>query len=193
MKKFFVFLVAALAICASAFAAPTKPEAYASFNTVRNEFMAPILATYSNDAAENFGITLVPGNGASQPAKYFKTVYLKPVSYVTVKDTEVATKPYYGILEVERVSKEYPKRLAAATAAKQDAVVETSTLRYKLFYEYVDGSWNLVKTEALVNTVGNKWESMDLDSNKDSLKFATEVLSYHKALQVPADQRVAKK
>lgn len=193
MKKFFILLVAAMAVCASVFAAPTKPEAYASLNKVRTEFMEPILSTYSNDAAENFGITLVPGNGAGQPDKYFKTVYLKPVSYVTVKDTEVATKPYFGILEVDRVSKEYPKRLAAVTAAKQDIVVENSTLRYKLFYEYVDGSWNLVKTEALVNTVGNKWESMDLENNATSLTFAADILSYHKELRVPADQRIAKR
>jgi hypothetical protein len=194
MKKFLAFLVVALAICASAFAAPTKQEAYASFNKVRNDFMAPILASYSDKTADNYGITFVPGNvEAQQPAKYYKTVYYKPVSYVDVKDTGVASKPYYGILEVQRVAKEYPKRLSAAVAAKQDAVVETSTLKYKLYYDYVDGSWNLVKTEALVNTLGNKWDSMNVGSKGDDLKFANAVLSYHKSLQVPADQRVIAK
>ena len=193
MKKFLAFLVVALAVCASAFAAPTKQEAYASFNKVRNDFMAPVLASYSTKVEDNYGITFVPGNGEAQPAKYYKTLYFKPVSYVSVKDTGEATKPYYGILEVQRVAKEYPKRLAVATAAKQDAVVETSTLKYKLFYDYVDGSWNLVKTEALVNTVGNKWENMDLGNKNDDLKFANAVLSYHKSLQIPADQRVVAK
>ena len=84
MKKFLAFLVVALAVCASAFAAPTKQEAYASFNKVRNDFMAPILASYSDKTADNYGITFVPGNvEAQQPAKYYKTVY-----YTTLDGTQ---------------------------------------------------------------------------------------------------------
>lgn len=174
MKKFLAFLVVAMSICASALAAPSKDEAYTSFNKVRNEVMAPITATYSDKAEDNCIISLVKSTDKTRPDKYYKTIYFKPVSYVSVKDTGEATKPYYGVLEIQRVSKDYPKRLTSAVAAKQDAVVETNTLKYKMHYEYVDGAWNLVKTDALLNNSGSKWETITLTG------AAKDVLSFHK-------------
>jgi hypothetical protein len=160
MKKFLTFLMVALAVCASAFAAPSKQEAFDSLNAVRSELLNPIVATYSKDVNANYNIVKVPSTVAGVGDKYYKVLAYKPTSDIIIRETGNTDKPYFGVITIDRTTKDFPKRISAATAAKQDAVVETNNVRYKLNYDYVNGAWNLVKGEILLSEGGNTWRNV---------------------------------
>jgi opacity protein-like surface antigen len=172
MKKFLAFFVVAMAICASAFAAPAnKEEAYQSFAAVRDSVMSPIVASYTGGNAGTISIFHVKGD-ATTPDKWFKTSCTVPEAFITVFELDNENNPYSAVLEIQRNIAIYPSRNSAALAQKQDTIVQTTNEKYKYFYNYVNDQWVEVGAKGLINKDGSKWEEMST-VDKDAVKALT--------------------
>lgn len=160
MKKIFAILVVALALCATAFAAPARDEAWASFHQIRQGVMNSIVPGYTTTVADNCVITQIPAT-ATTPAKWYKTTYTLPESYIDVKDNDNENVPYIGVLEIQRTGYEYPARLTSDLALKQDHVYKITNIKYKQYYTCDEaGAWKLYRTAITQNYEGNKWEDV---------------------------------
>lgn len=172
MKKFLMFFVVAMAICASALAAPAnKEEAYQSFAAVRDGVMNPIVASYTGGNAGTISIFHVKGDKTT-PDKWFKTSCSVPEAYITVFELDNESNPYSAVLEIQRDIKIYPTRDSEALAKKQDSLIQVTNEKYKYYYNYVNDQWVEVGAKGLINKDGSKWEEMTT-VDKDAVKSLT--------------------